>query len=329
MIDVDDVAPAGRTMPWDDQGTALSGEVASADEALEQAGLAGWGLTKAPIYARASSQDEADRRKLVLVPGKYAVVRATDGVPLGVVGAAYRVVSNEEAFEWADALAGAHGFGYRRAGQTTGGARVWMLMETPFRIVFPDGTTAQQYLLLWNRHDGSGAVRAVITNIRISCLNKLPLALKRATASVSIRHTVSAEDKLAEAGRVLGRAQTAAEDAGLIARELISRKFSDRDWQRLVDKLVPVPATAEAGSAATARAEEKIATLNRLYYGPEGAEIVGTTWGALNAMAAWDSHHSIARNTSKHSEGENLFLRRVDGVGLADRALPLLLGRAA
>ena len=54
-------------------------------EALTYSGLAGWQLTKQPIYV--GNPEDGYRQ----VPDHFAVTRATDGRALGVVGHTYRI----------------------------------------------------------------------------------------------------------------------------------------------------------------------------------------------------------------------------------------------
>ncbi len=100
---------------WHGLGVTLPNDALDSAEALEHSGLAGWQLTKQPVYV--GNPEDGYRH----VPDRFAVARATDGRPLGVVGAGYRIVQNEEAFAWADELLGGEGFHYKTAGSLRGG----------------------------------------------------------------------------------------------------------------------------------------------------------------------------------------------------------------
>lgn len=56
------------------------------------------------------------------------------------------------------------------------------------------------FILVCNSHDGSIAFRALNTSIRVVCQNTLTLALRSAGPdSISIKHTESIHDRLADA----------------------------------------------------------------------------------------------------------------------------------
>jgi Domain of unknown function (DUF932) len=95
---------------WHELGTVLPNDALDSAEALEYSGLARWELTKQPVFT--GNPEDGYRQ----VRDRFAVVRATDGEALGVVGAGYRIVQNEDAFAWCDELLGGEGFHYKTAG---------------------------------------------------------------------------------------------------------------------------------------------------------------------------------------------------------------------
>src|ERR1019366_9726142 len=112
-----------------------------------------------------------------VIAGRHAVTRARDDRVLGVVGDTFRIVHNEEAFDWMDALLGdAHGFNYEAAGSLRSGSMVWLLAKAPFPIDLPD-SRVENYVLLTNGHDGMHAVTAAVTPVRVVCQNTLRAAL--------------------------------------------------------------------------------------------------------------------------------------------------------
>ena len=212
---------------WHALGVTLPNQALDSTEALAYSGLAGWGLTKQPIYV--GNSEDGYRQ----VPDHYAVTRATDGRALGVVGHSYRIVQNEEAFAWCDELLGGEGFHYKTAGALRHGQLVWLLARSPFQVELPD-SPVEMFVLLTNTHDGSGAVTACATPVRVVCMNTLRAALSSAQATCKIRHTVGARSRLAEAQRVLGLTRGAAERVRQRAEELASRPISDRDRKSVV-----------------------------------------------------------------------------------------------
>ena len=88
-------------------------------EALELAGL-DWQVESRNIYSGTGA----------MIPGYRANVRSTDDAVLGVVSDRYRIVQNEEAFQFTDDLLG-EGVTYETAGSLQGGKKVWMLARLP------------------------------------------------------------------------------------------------------------------------------------------------------------------------------------------------------
>lgn len=308
-----------RQAPWISVGTQLPQDTLHTDEALSYSGLAGWGLERRPL-SFVGNRDGYGNTPMVEVRSRVAVVRKDTGACVGVVSPSYRLVPNEEAFDWADALLGGAGYHYVAAGSLRHGAFVWMLAQAPKAIELPD-SSVDMFLLLANSHDGSSAVTAAITPLRMRCTNVLRSALGSARHAYRIKHTKNAEQKLAEAQAVLGLAQAAADRLEATAAALFARKLSEKAFDDFLGTLIATPDNA----AAAARADETRATIRSIYTQAEDqAPIVGTAWGAYNAVAAYVDHGTTDRTTKKHSAAENGFKRSMISDNLGDRALAIL-----
>ena len=64
------------------------------------------------------------------------------------------------------------------------------------------------YLVFMNSHDGTGAIKAAMTPIRVVCMNTLNLALSTAKRSWSANHTGNIEGRLQDARYTLLYADT-------------------------------------------------------------------------------------------------------------------------
>jgi phage/plasmid-like protein (TIGR03299 family) len=315
MHEVESAVFAGNRPAWHGLGTVLPSEALDTGEALTHSGLAGWGLTKQPIYQR-TSEGGFD-----VIAGRHAVTRARDDRVLGVVGDTFRIVHNEEAFDWMDALLGdAHGFHYEAAGSLRGGAIVWLLAKAPFPIALPD-STVDSYVLLTNGHDGMHAVTAAVTPVRVVCMNTLRAALGSSGAKVSIRHTPSAERRLAEAQRVLGLAQGAADHLEHTAHQLLAKRVSDADVVGFLDRLVPVDGSDRARTRARNIRGEILSTYRTT---DDQREIVGTAWGLFNAVVAHHDHQASGRVGRETDPAEARMSRILLRENITDRAYALL-----
>ena len=301
---------------WHGLGTVLPNDALDSAEALEYSGLAGWQLTKQPVFV--GNPEDGYRP----VRDRYAIVRATDGDALGVVGAGYRIVQNEDAFAWCDELLGGEGFYYKTAGSLRGGQVVWMLAKAPFQVDLPD-STVDMYVLISSTHDGSGAVTAAVTPVRVVCMNTLRAALNRAQASYRVRHTSGVQGRLDEAQRVLGLTRGAAERVQQRAEQLAATRISDSEWRSFLEQLVPDPADSRPGQTRAANVRDDI---NAIYRGHRFGqdEVRGTVWGAWQAVVSYNDHGMTSRKTRTSTPEETRFERILSGQNIGSRALALL-----
>ena len=104
-------------------------------------------------------------RRYKKVLGYYATVRQDTEDELGVVGERYRIVQNHGAFAFVDQLLGS-AIHFETAGSLHGGWRVWVLATLPEHVEV-GGDAVRPYVLLMNSHDGSTAVVAETTPVRV------------------------------------------------------------------------------------------------------------------------------------------------------------------
>ena len=295
---------------WHGLGVTLPSDALDSREALQYSGLAEWGLTKQPVYS-GNPEDGFD-----VIPGKHAVTRQTDRRVLGVVGDGYSIVHNEDAFDWMDSLLGGEGFHYKTAGALRNGQIVWLLAKAPFTIDLPD-SPVDQYVLLTNSHDGSGAVKACVTPVRVVCMNTLTAALSRPSREYKIRHTTNAAQKLSEAQRVLGLAKGAKARMEAEAKRLRKIKLTDAGFAAFLTELVEAP--EQEGRKRTAALETR-ARISSIYReAPDQKPISGTAWGAFNAVTHYFDHVVKSREGTGSAE-ENRMIRVM--LKDSDRLLP-------
>lgn len=79
---------------------------------------------------------------------------------------------------------------------------VCLKLQNP--IIVGSQDAVEQYVLLANGHDGSLAITAMPTNVRVVCWNTLSAALGAAKAEHKIRHTKNSADRVKEAFRIMG-----------------------------------------------------------------------------------------------------------------------------
>ena len=131
---------AVRKSAWHKAGVAV--EATSASEVASQAGL-DWSVSLHDITANYTVPSETGTRVKDYIPieNKKAVIKTTpmgETSAIGVVGNRYKVFQNAEIFGALDNLIDSSGLRYAAAGEYDGGAKVWMLMETPMEMTIAD-----------------------------------------------------------------------------------------------------------------------------------------------------------------------------------------------
>ena len=268
-----------REPAWHGLGTVLDHEV-STDEMLRVAHLAGWNV----------------RMEDVQVPGRthrnyFATVRTNpfDGGDdvLGIVGQRYSVLQNEELFDFGDALL--DGGRWETAGSIKNGTVVFGSLALERETVLdPSGVSdkVKSYLLVHTSHDGTLAIQASVTPVRVVCQNTLNMAVGRngraAKQSFRIRHTQSVQGKVAAAREALGLAHKYLDEFDKQAQEMIAQTVSDDKFMDIINAAYPMPEVDSKGSMT--KWTNKVDTLFDIYNGPTSVGVRGTAWGAYNTL---------------------------------------------
>lgn len=296
-----------RETPWHGLGTRVM-EAPSSKEALGLAGL-DWKVVQEPVYTQAEE----------LIEGYKANVRDTDRKVLGVVTNRYRIIQNEEAFGFTDALLG-EGVRYETAGSLQGGRKVWLLARLPHEYII-SGERISPYLVFSNAHDGSGAVRVALTPIRVVCNNTLNLALSTAKRSWSMMHTGNVQEKLEEAKDTLFRAETYMDSLGKEFDELRKKKLTDKQVMDYIEILLPMEDNT------TPQQRKNISRLRedmgRRYFDAPDLKTVGkNAYRFINAVSDFATHAEPLRKTANYKE--NIFARTMEGNPLIDKAYQMV-----
>jgi len=296
-----------REKPWHGLGTRVT-EAPDSKTALVVAGL-DWKVLQKKIYT-------PDRMP---IPGYKANVRDVDRKVLGVVTDRYKIVQNEEAFSFTDALLG-EGVRYETAGSLQEGRRVWMLAKLPNEYIIT-GERISPYLVFSNSHDGSGAIKVAMTPIRVVCQNTLNFALSQAKRSWSAVHTGNIGNKLEEAKETLCLAEQYMDSLGREIEGLSMKKLSDSKVMEYIEILLPT--LDEAGpqqqrNMRRLREDMKI----RYFDAPDLQQTGKNAYRFLNAVSDFATHAKPLRETSNYKE--NLFMRTMDGNAMIDKAYQMV-----
>lgn len=296
-----------RTTPWHGLGIRVE-EAPGSKEALEIAGL-DWKVTQKEIYTQDGQQ----------IPGFKANVREMDQRILGVVTNRYRIVQNEEAFAFTDQLLG-EGVIYETAGSLQGGRRTWILARLPQRYII-SGDEITPYLVFMNSHDGSGAIKAAMTPVRVVCQNTLNLALSTAKRSWSTNHTGDIQGKLRDAEETLFYADHYMKELGKAIDQMNQTKISDQKVKEYIDALFPeTEGASEIQKRNILRLKEEVKL--RYFEAPDLKPIGKNAYRFINAVSDFATHAKPLKERSNYRE--NLFARTVDGNAVIDKAFELV-----
>ena len=296
-----------RETPWHGLGTRVK-EAPSSKDALVYAGL-DWKVIQEPVYT--DSQE--------LIEGYKANVRDSDRRVLGVVTDRYKVIQNEEAFAFTDALLG-EGVRYETAGSLQGGKKVWMLARMPHEYIIT-GERISPYLLFSNTHDGSGAIKVALTPIRVVCNNTLNLALSTAKRSWSMIHTGDIQGKLQEAKDTLLLADRYMDNLGKEFENLRMKFMTDKQVMEYIEVLLPVE---EDGTMKQKRNIEHLREDLKMRYfdAPDLQDVGKNAYRFINAVSDFATHAQPLRKTANYKE--NLFARTVEGNPMIDKAYQMV-----
>jgi phage/plasmid-like protein (TIGR03299 family) len=209
---------------------------------------------------------------------------------LGIVGERYVPVQNEELFSFGDNILDGGGR-WETAGAIRGGRVVFGSLALERETVLdPSGVAdkVKTYLLINTSHDGSIAIQASITPVRVVCANTLNLALNTTKRkggvkqSFKIRHTQTAEGKIQVARQTLGLANAYMDEFDKMAHAMISTEITAQQFNDII--LAAYPKPEDEKKLALTKWTNKVDTLNDIYTGEFNGMIAGTAWGAFNAL---------------------------------------------
>ena len=285
-----------REPAWHGLGTVFTEEKTTA-EMLSAANLNNWNVRLEDVNV--PSHLSSDKNYQYFVRTNPTDNSQTD--ILGVVGERYHVLQNEDLFSFGDNILDGGGR-WETAGSIRGGRVVFgsLALERE-TILDPNGVAdkVKTYLLINTSHDGSIAIQASITPVRVVCANTLNLALgsKRGRNAIKqtfkIRHTQTANGKVQVARETLGLANKYMDAFDVMAKAMIEKEITAQQFNDIVLAAYPKPDEEKKG--ALTRWTNKIDVINDIYTGEFNGMIAGNAWGAFNALTERLDWHRSAR----------------------------------
>jgi phage/plasmid-like protein (TIGR03299 family) len=291
-----------REPAWHGLGTVFT-EEKTTSEMLEAANLNKWNVRLEDMEIPSTlTSDKSYQYVLRTNPTNNS---QTD--VLGIVGERYVPLQNEDLFSFGDNILDGGGR-WETAGAIKGGRVVFGSLALERETVLdPTGVAdkVKTYLLINTSHDGSIAIQASITPVRVVCANTLNLALgakKKKNGikqSFKIRHTQTAEGKIQIARQTLGLANAYMDEFDIMAKAMIEKEVSAKQFNDIILAAYAKPEKDSKG--AVKKWENKIDIINDIYTGEYNGMIAGNAWGAFNALTERLDWYRSARGGSNES----------------------------
>lgn len=290
--------------PWHGIGTVVEGAPTSED-AIRLAKL-DWDVQQFPVYANGN-----------IIPEHFANVRVDTNEALGIVKSRYKIVQNNEAFDFVDGIVGNSEVEcrYETAGSLFNGRKIFLLVRLPNQKLL--GDDIENYLFFTNSHDGSGALTAGISNVRVVCNNTLQMAIKGAKRTWSCRHTLNIDGKKKQAQEALGLAVTYIDSMSTTAEQMAWKKIDEENFFRILFEKNPT-------NIADKNKKRTIEMIHDIYNNKDDlANFKGSAWGMYNAVADFVSNSEPFRKTSTFKE--NKLDKFFDGYKLLNECQNILM----
>ena len=293
-----------REPAWHGLGTVFT-EEKTTSEMLAAASLNNWDVRLLDMAIPTSLT--SDKEYQYVVRTNPTENSQTD--VLGIVGERYHVLQNEDLFSFGDNILDGGGR-WETAGSIRGGRVVFGALALERETILdPSGVAdkVKTYLLINTSHDGSIAIQASITPVRVVCANTLNLALggvsrkknKGIKHSFKIRHTQTANGKVQIARETLGLANAYMDEFDVMAKAMIEKEVNAIDFNNIILAAYPKPESDLKGS--NKKWENKINTINDIYTGEYNGMIAGNAWGAFNALTERLDWYRSARSGNNES----------------------------
>jgi len=227
------------------------------------------------------------------VPDYFATVREDNNEVLGMVGKEYTIVQNRDVFSFFDQIVGVGKAIYETAGCLGKGGVIFITAKLPKQIVIGSDSPIENYLVLCSSHDGSMAITAFFTPVRVVCQNTLNASFNNSTNRVYIKHTQNVKERFVEAALVMGMHSEYLDKLEVAFRLLYDKQVSDQDMKSIITRAFLSKEETKA-LALTGNIELSTRKTNMVdgvvsYYheASEIDSIRGTGYGVYNAVSGY------------------------------------------
>lgn len=299
----------------------------TAEEVMEKSGL-DWNVEKCELVAKIPTNDIYNKNKKGFIynsalyidcPNAFATYRTDENIPLGIVKDKYTIVQNINAFNFFNDAIGKDKAIWQTAGLFDNGKRIFVSAKLPNNILV-NGDPVENYLVFVNGHDGSTGVKILFTPIRVICENTLNAAINTSSNYISFRHTKSVHDNIDIAKEILGICTQKTHMLSQYYNKLHKIKIDDKTAQTIFSKVILTENEIDNinsmgytvndivikrwraldDTGISTRKANILQEINDYYFDGIGQrEILGTAWGAYNAITGYYSNVDNAEGTKR------------------------------
>jgi phage/plasmid-like protein (TIGR03299 family) len=264
-------------LPWHGLGTKVPADL-TPDQFMVTAGL-DWSVSKETMTTDSG----------IVVPGKKALVRSTDGKVLDVVGSNWNPVQNAEAFEFFDEYVRAGDMEMHTAGSLKGGEIVWALAKTKESFELFKGDVTDNYFLFTNPHKFGKSIDIRMTPIRVVCNNTLTLSLnKNSEQMVTVNHRKAFDPD--EVKEQMGIAREKMEQYKSMAEFLGSKRYNGENLTQYFNEVFGVPAKEKVDNVVPFTSRNAKTAMEQMGTQPGANFAEGSWWQAFNAVTFMTDH---------------------------------------
>ena len=297
------------------------------EAATSEAGLT-WEVETEPVY------DVDDSGMTSPIPGWQKIIR-DDKEQLGervlaIQPSSYAVIRNREFGDVIDTVMGRQAdedpLTFEALFSLYGGRMIVALVyfDEPLNLGDIDGSKTYSYCAFASRHDGSGGLRGIPTNVRVQCANTMNTAeaLDGRTVGFTIRHTSNWEQRVAEVSMQLQAARGDTQKWVEFAQQLAGWSVSNRQRDTYLKRMFPV-----ADDMGQRKIDNQLAnreTIRTLLEGPTCKDLGNNGYALLMATTEWNDHYRA--HQSADSFVSRQLLQKEDGKARSARILRHMAG---
>ena len=281
--------------PWHGLGTPVPGHVSP--RRMQRAAKLDWEVEKRPLFYKTREGAGADASAKRL-PGRYALVRQSDGQLLDIVKSNWEPVQNREAFAFFNDFVRAGDMTMETAGSLANGKWVFALARAraAFHLSRAERDVVESYVLFTNPHQYGRAVDIRFTPVRVVCHNTLSFALGQRDNRYRVSFGHRQRFPLARAQALVRRMAEQLENYRLKAECLAAKRYEaqslDHYFRQVFKPAIPPRNRPDHELPFTRNATRAIDIVER----QPGHDLApGTWWNAFNAVT-YLTDHEIGRS---------------------------------